>query len=421
MAGYGAAYCLSQQGLMPQIFDKNSYTGGHTFSDRYENGFVFDEGPHISFTKNERIQELFASFVDDKYELLTASANNYYEGNWVKHPAQCNLFGLPADLVTKIILEFSERSSQTDVQPENYEQWLRLSYGDTFAEKFPMRYGLKYHTAPPSSMSIDWLGPRLYQPDLEEVILGALSPVTKDVHYISNFRYPSSGGFYSYFSQLQNFAKINLNQQVVSIDADRNELTFKDGSKYGYDHLISSIPLPELIPMIVGATDQVKRAASMLSCTECVIVNIGIAREDLSEADWSYIYDEDVTCTRLSFPYKFSPKNAPEGCSSVQAELYFSNKYKPREHSAEHYIPAVIADLKKIGLVLETDEIVMSDAKLLPYANVVFDHDRASSLALIQDYLKDLNIESCGRYGEWAYYWTDESFESGERAAEKCL
>jgi hypothetical protein len=30
-------------------------------------------------------------------------------------------------------------------------------------------------------------------------------------------------------------------------------------------------------------------------------------------------------------------------------------------------------------------------------------------------------VSYCGRYGDWAYLWTDESFLSGERAAEKAL
>jgi hypothetical protein len=32
-----------------------------------------------------------------------------------------------------------------------------------------------------------------------------------------------------------------------------------------------------------------------------------------------------------------------------------------------------------------------------------------------------VGIEYCGRYGEWAYIWTDESFRSGERAADRAL
>ena len=31
-------------------------------------------------------------------------------------------------------------------------------------------------------MSAEWVGPRLYQADIEEVVRGALSPETEDVH-----------------------------------------------------------------------------------------------------------------------------------------------------------------------------------------------------------------------------------------------
>jgi hypothetical protein len=32
-----------------------------------------------------------------------------------------------------------------------------------------------------------------------------------------------------------------------------------------------------------------------------------------------------------------------------------------------------------------------------------------------------VGIGYCGRYGEWGYQWTDESFVSGEKAAQKVL
>jgi len=58
---------------------------------------------------------------------------------------------------------------------------------------------------------------------------------------------------------------------------------------------------------------------------------------------------------------------------------------------------------------------------VLPYANVIFDLERAASLALVHGYLDELGIGYCGRYGDWGYMWTDESFMSGERAAEATL
>ena len=55
------------------------------------------------------------------------------------------------------------------------------------------------------------------------------------------------------------------------------------------------------------------------------------------------------------------------------------------------------------------------------YANVIYDRDRAAAVATIHDYLADIGIARCGRYGDWDHAWTDESFISGERAADGVL
>ena len=72
-------------------------------------------------------------------------------------------------------------------------------------------------------------------------------------------------------------------------------------------------------------------------------------------------------------------------------------------------------------MIREEDEILFKGAKLVPYANVIFDHDRADALATVHGYLDDVEIAYAGRYGDWGYHWTDESFGSGEKAAEGTL
>ena len=57
----------------------------------------------------------------------------------------------------------------------------------------------------------------------------------------------------------------------------------------------------------------------------------------------------------------------------------------------------------------------------MPYANVIFDHDRAPALEIVHGYLDEVGIAWAGRYGEWGYQWTDESFVSGERAVDRVL
>lgn len=421
MAGFGAAYRLRQEKLPCLVYDMKSHPGGHTSSYADASGFVFDEGPHISFTKDKRIQDLFAANVDGEYEVIHSRVNNYWKGLWLKHPVQCNLHGLPDDLVVEILCGMTDAHYREQGTSRTYEDWLVASYGRKFAETFPMQYGRKYHTTDARNMSTEWLGPRLYRPKLQEVFRGAIAETTPDVHYISDFRYPTRGGFVSYLRPFFACTDIRVGHKVERIDPVRHEIAFANGVHVRYDQLISSLPLPELVRRISGVPADVREAAGRLACSTCVIVNIGLAREDVSDWHWTYFYDDDFCFSRVSCPHLLSKQNAPAGSGSIQAEVYFSDKYKPLDRAPEAWIEPVLADLRRCGLVREDDRVVFKSALLARYANVIFDLERAAAVEIIHGYLDDVGIAYCGRYGEWGYHWTDESFISGENAAQKLL
>lgn len=422
MAGFGAAHRLHAEGMRPVVYDQNPYFGGHTASFRDEaSGFLFDLGPHISFTKDPRIQELLAGFVNQKFEALQVKLDNYWRGLRLTHPVQLHLNGLPKDLIVEIITEFVKVHDQPEPPIANYEDWLIASYGRKFAELFPMRYTRKYHLTSASNMSTEWLGPRMYRPSLEEMLRGALAPWAPEVHYITHFRYPTEGGFLSYLKSFPDLADIRLQHQVVEVDPKARTLRFSNGAATGYDALVSSIPLPALVPMVAGVPQDVVDAAKRLACSTCVLVNVGLDRADLSEGQITYIYDEDICFTRLSFPHMLSATNAPPGCGSIQAEVYFSDKYRPLTQSTESIIDQVIADLRRCKIIREGDAILFRGAKVVRHANVIFDLDRSAALSTVHGYLDDVGIKYCGRYGDWGYMWTDESFISGERATESAL
>ena len=50
-----------------------------------------------------------------------------------------------------------------------------------------------------------------------------------------------------------------------------------------------------------------------LACSTVVLVNIGVNREDLSKAQMTYFYDDDICFTRIGYPHMLSSKNAPPG------------------------------------------------------------------------------------------------------------
>jgi len=270
-------------------------------------------------------------------------------------------------------------------------------------------------------MSTDWLGPRIYRPSLEEMLRGALSPSSPHVHYITHFRYPTEGGFVSYLKKFVPLGNLQLTHELVSLDPKSRQLSFSNGTVVQYDGVVSSIPLPDLVRMIRGVPQDILDASRRLACSTCVLVNVGVNREDLSSAHMTYFYDEDICFTRLSFPHMLSAQNAPRRTGSIQAEVYFSDKYKPLTGSPDDWVEPVITDLRRCGTVREDDRILFSNAVLLRYANVIFDLERAAALETVHGYLDDLGIAYCGRYGDWGYMWTDESFKSGENAAQRVL
>ena len=89
--------------------------------------------------------------------------------------------------------------------------------------------------------------------------------------------------------------------------------------------------------------------------------------------------------------------------------------------ATEQIIDQVIVDLRRAGVLQESDEIVSRHASVVRYANVIFDLERFDAIKTVHGFLDDVGIAYCGRYGDWGYMWTDESFISGERAVERVL
>jgi len=420
MGGIGAASHARAQGVEHVVFEAKAYAGGHT-TTHIRDGFVFDEGPHVSFTKNERIKALFAEAIDNKFESIDAYIDNYWQGHWIRHPVVTNMHGLPARLVTDVVRDYVDAKQNPKPVIRNYEDWLVASYGRTYAEAFPMRYTVKYHTTPASNMSTEWVGPRLYQAKLDEVIFGALSAERPNIHYVQDYRYPTHGGFAAFLSKLLHQSNIVVDHRLVGVEPRARELRFANGKTASYEKLVSSVPLPDLIPMIRGTPTDVLKAADTLACTTVVLVNLGLNRPDISKSSWTYYYDDEFPFSRVSYPRNYSQHVVPAGMGSIQAEVYFSKKYKPLKEPAAACIDPVIDGLRRCGVIRPDDKIVFRDAMVIPYANIIFDLDRAAALKTVHGYLDDLGIGYCGRYGEWGYLWSDEAFLSGESAAQKAL
>lgn len=427
ISGISAAYHIQKKYSNSNhvvIYEKTNDWGGLCggfYVSSPKGRFWFDHAVHLSFTSNHYVQQIFHT---SSTPLRHAPfAVNYSNGVWLKHPAQNNLF--PLNIQEKILIlkdMINNKNQKNDIY--NFEQWLRAQFGNYFAENFPMKYTRKYWTTEAKNLSTSWLGTRFYTPSLEEILRGAMNGDTPNTYYAQEMRYPKEGQYRSFLKLLVSQVNIAYNKEIVKIDTCSKTLLFSDGTHETYSTLISTLPIPILVKMISNTPDKILEAASHLKSTSIALVSLGFSTTNIPKHLWFYIYDEDKLFARVYSPSIKSPKNVPKNCSSLQAEIYFSD-FKKLGDLTNHALNVqsfcvehVINSLVTMGICSRKD-IVCSDFRIIRHANVIFTHDMEKYRRQVLDYIEDKQIFSCGRFGKWDYLWSDQSFLSGKSIVEK--
>lgn len=428
IAGLSCARELTDHGIECTIYEKEDHVGGlcHSFQ---VNGFSFDSAVHLSFTNSDEVRSVF-----DQTPYLSHKpiAYNFYDGMWVKHPIMNNLYEFPVEERVRLISSLAERDSSIPIN--NYEDYLHASYGVPSSEKFFDVYTRKYWTAEPEELSTSWVGNRLAKPDLQKILRGAMQLETGMDYYAKEMRYPENGGYESFLNPIKDGLDIHLSKEAVSIDTESKVIEFSDGETISYDYLFTSIPLPKLIEIIKAKDEAVIENAKELSASSISIVSVGFNKPDVAKYLWMYVYDEDIKTARIYSPSLKSPNNVPDGCSSLQFEIYHNpgkellKEGKSKSLSAnEEYIPEkndilenVRYSIKKMNLCNDSD-IAFMDYRYLPYGNVIFYKGMEEHRQVCRDFLNGNDIYGIGRFGEWDYLWSDQSYLSGKRTADKLI
>jgi protoporphyrinogen oxidase len=401
------------------IYEADAHYGGHVYSEE-QDGFVWDDGPHVSYTKNEYIQQLFCDLVGGKFEEVQAEVVNYFKGNWIDHPAQSNLFQIPEPLRTQCLNSFLEsrvESAADLAAPANYQEWIHRAFGPVFADTFPAAYTRKYWTREPADLGTDWIGKRVYYPKIEDVTAGAQGPLGRSTYWVNLWRYPTKGGFYSYTHKLAEGARIEYGKKLVFINFAKRQIGFEDGTRASFETLVSTLPLPILIGCAEDAPDDVRTAASMLKATRLLLVRVAANHPSIRKEPWLYVYDEDKISTRVSIQENFSPHNAPNGKSALSVEVCGSD-FKPLPTDRNAVAGQVQRELIEMGLLEGPQAVHAVSVRYCPWGQVIYDHNRRAALDRVNAFLEGFGVIRAGRYSQWGYMMTHDCVLRGKKVAE---
>ncbi|HBZ15413.1 MAG TPA: amine oxidase [Pantoea sp.] len=430
------------------VLEKNATVGGWCRSIE-DQGFTFDHAGHIMFSNDPYVLRLYDILLGENQHWQTREAWVYSHDVYTRYPFQSALHGLPADVISECVLGAIEarygappatlqavtteprrdccadgaipdgESFAAKEESEDFESFIFRTWGKGIARHFALPYNQKLWKTPLANMETSWLGGRVPLPDLQQIITGALAPLEKPVGPNARFGYPLRGGFQAL---MEGFVPhltctLELGAQVAEIQPQLRRVLLSDGRQFHYDQMVSTLPLPELVRLMGSlAPEAVQKAARQLRHISVRCVNLGIGRSALSDKHWIY-YPGDTLFHRIFLQGNASPHCNPPGGFGLTCEMTYRDD-QPLPYAGDALIERCIADCIRVGIINADDEILTASVVDMPYAYVVYDHQRTANVMLIRSWLATQGIQLSGRYSEWEYYNSDHAFLAGKRAAE---
>lgn len=420
LAGLTAAYALQGLGESGWLtIEREQRVGGHARSIEVD-GYVFDFGPHILFAADPEIGELIRDLLGSNFTSQSREAFIYHHAHdlYTRFPFQAHLHGLPVDVVLECLsglIRAIERRARGELEPANYEEWMRGVFGDGIADRLMIPYARKVWTVEPREMDFDWIERRVPTPDVDRILAGALTDAVEQVGATASFWYPERGGIEALPRALgERVENIELGREVDRIDVTSRTLGFSDGDEVPFDRLIYTLPLPALAKLVPDLPPPVRAACDGLCYQGILCVNVGVDRPAISDKHWVYFYEDTFPFHRLSFPGNFTPHNVPPGKSSISMEIAFSDRAPlDRDHVVEEAMHA----LKVSGILRKDDSVELVHTQEILPAYVIYDLNHSANLNVIRSWLVSVGIAPAGRFGEWQYFNMDHAMASGMRAA----
>ncbi|QDT64273.1 protoporphyrinogen/coproporphyrinogen oxidase [Calycomorphotria hydatis] len=398
-----------------RMYEAKSHLGGRAYS-HVQGGCHFDQGAHISHTKNAGFIELTDRAAGRVVRFGNSNVKNYWDGSWMTYPVQNHLHELPTGLRIEAVTDLvNAHVDCANDKPGSYYDWCRAQYGNCLAENFYRIFTQKYWRCQPEDLATDWLGGRLLPSQLPRILAGAIAPQQEEQAAFAKFRYPAEGGYFRFFESLYESVDVKCNCRAAVIDTRSKYVEFENGAKEYFDNLVSSIPLNKLVHIIKDVPSRLIEAAQELHATQMLCVNMIIDRPGLTDAHWFYVYDPDIDVARVSVPSNLAPESAPRNATVLQAEIF---RHDTEILDPTELVPAAQKQMQKM-LGFNESEVSMINHVHVPQAYIVSDHRRGAIVDELLEWLEQNGVHSVGLYGRWRYVWSDVAFVQGQQTALK--
>jgi protoporphyrinogen oxidase len=419
LSGLGAAYCLSEKGVDFLLIEREAEVGGLCRSMGVK-GFKFDYSGHLLCFRDQDNKRWIESILDDELVEHKRIASIYLKGRQVPYPIQANLGALPRPIMKRCLGDYLLQRFQGSHQgpPSNLASWTLRTFGREMCSQFFFPYHKKVWGIPPEEFlpqETQWSIPT---PSLTEVVNGALGHKNSKLGYNPTFYYPRRGAIEEVARALERRIDrcIMRGLEVREIHWRRRILVLKGGERISFEHLISTIPLPSLLRLLVPPPNWAKAVARRLRWVSIWVINLGVKGECALQDHWVYFPEPKYPFFRVGSYSSFAPHLSPQGHHSLYVEMRAPNG-KSSWGSPQDGIKTVVNSLLQCGIIKSPWDVEVARAVRIPFAYVVHDLERARLLPWVRLWLEGNAIHLAGRYGSWGYGTMEDALVEGREVA----
>ena len=427
--GLGAAYHLNKLGNTAwQVFERNDHVGGLSASFNDKQGFTWDIGGHVLFSHYDYFDKAVNEAIgDDFFEHQRESWIRILQ-RWVPYPFQNNVRYLPEDILQECVAGLRGLSVPPD-RTINFRDWMNSVFGPGIVKYFMEPYNRKVWGVPLESMSKEWIAERVSVVDLARIERN-IAEGRDDLSWGPNnvFRFPKYGGTGAIYEGIAKplCHRIHLQHEMVGIDLDRKLVTFSNGRIEGYDILINTSPLDNLISKCCTIPEQIAAAAGGLVHNSGLNVGLGFEGKRIDSKCWMYFPEDTTPFYRVTNFHNYSRFNVPDGDIDRYFSLMCETTYSPHKPEDKNLIiEQTLQGLVDSGMIDEAQKERSTSRYLIdiPYSYPVPTLGRDKVLDVIQPYLESRSVYSRGRFGAWKYEVgnMDHSFMQGVEVVKRLL
>lgn len=410
LCGLAAGHLLGDRALM---LERSRVPGGLVRSE-CNNGYWFDHVLHLLYFADPKTEARITALLGDRLQRVKPEAWVETPAGTVRFPFQMHLGGLDREVVVRCLADLArETFAPAGPAPENFEQLLLRTFGQTMVDTFLLPYNRKMWRRPLAELAPSGFQWNITRPDFDKVLRGALNPDSEFRAYNAQGWYPRPAkdatlrGMAVLSAALAGEAHdLRLNHTVESIDLARRTVVAHGPqglAEFGWKQgCLSTLPLPVAIGMCPQAPEELQAAAHSLTRNRVITVAFSVeGPRPEGRGFWRYYGDESLLFTRLIYLHEFDPDIAPPEGWVLMVEV--TQRAEDPLETRDELLDRIRRDVQTAGALPADCSIVDAHVLVIDPAYVVFTPENAKIVHALRNFLARGGVTPLGRYGQWEY------------------